>query len=107
MTRTLTVKSGDSGPTQTVRLDGRDGPANLTGATVVMQVSGMETSVPCEIVDAEAGTVRPQRDGLPVLSGDRMVVNVEFEVTFSDQSVQTFPEKSYLNLEVWSDLDTG
>jgi hypothetical protein len=103
----LTVKAGDTAPTQTVRLEGRAGPANLTGATVVMQLRDSSTPVPCTVVDPAAGTVRPERDGLPVPPGNMQstATDVEFEVTYSTGEVQTFPEAGYLRLRVWSDLD--
>lgn len=103
----LVAKQGDTAPMQTVQLAGRDGTANLTGATVVMQLAGTDSPIPCDIIDAEQGTVRPSRDGLPTPPPSRSTirVNVEFEVTYADETVQTFPEDGYLTLLVWTDLD--
>jgi hypothetical protein len=101
----LTIKRGDTSPTQTVRLVDRDGqPANLTGATVVMRVQD-GTDLPCEIVGAAAGEVRFLRNGLDPSPRNVRTWQVEFEVTYSDQTVQTFPEASYMRLQVWADLD--
>jgi hypothetical protein len=106
-TPTIIAKDGDTSPLQAVTLKGRDGtPADLTGATVVMQVDGQATSVACTVVDAAAGQVRPSRTNLPVPTAlGRLIVKVEFEVTYADAVVQTFPESGYLHLQVYPDLD--
>jgi hypothetical protein len=102
----IVLKTGDTAPTQKVRLVGRDGPANLNGATVVMQVRGRpDVSFPVDVEDAEDGVVRVPRGDLD--SGDRTLRTweAEFEVAYANGDVQTFPEAGYLNISVWSDLD--
>jgi len=105
---TVHVKVGDTAPAQAVELLGRDGtPANLTGATVVMQVRGLEgSSIACTIDSAADGTVNPGRGTLaPDAGDDSKDYDVEFEVTYSDATIQTFPEQGYAKLTVWRDLD--
>ena len=100
------IKTGDTSTGPRIRLVDRDGsPANLTGATVVMQVRNRPGEpFPTDVVDAEDGVVAVPRGDLEGGSA-RQSWTVEFEVTYSDGTVQTFPEVGYLQLDVWSDLD--
>lgn len=101
----LVIKTGDTAPAQRIQLVGRDGPTDLTGAQVVMQVRGRPgVSFPADVNDAETGIVFVPRGDLEPVNG-RSVFNVEFEVTFPDSTVQTFPEDGWIDLTVWSDLD--
>ena len=103
----LTIKTGDTSPGPRVQLFGRDGTAaDLTGATVVMQVEGRaDTSFPVTVVDAATGIVRVPRGDLTAPDGRRKPYRVEFQVTYLDTTVQTFPETEYALLTVWSQLD--
>jgi len=107
MTTKINVKMGDTAAAQSVALLDHDGvPATLTGATVVMQVSGHDTAIACTVVDAAEGRVAPGRGTLtPDAGKDFKEFDVEFEATFTDQTVQTFPERGYATLVVWRDLD--
>lgn len=103
---TPAIKTGDTSSGPRIRLVGRDGmPANLTGATAAMQVRGRPGDpFAVTVVDAEDGVVTLPRGDLEGGSG-RQQWAVEFEVTFSDGTIQTFPEVGYLQVDVWSDLD--
>jgi hypothetical protein len=103
----IAIKTGDTSAGPRVRLVDRAGEAaNLTGATVVMQVEGRPgVSFPVTIVDATAGIVRVARGDLTVPSGKRATYRVEFQATYADTTVQTFPENDYTQIEVWAQLD--
>ena len=102
----LIFKTGDTAPTQRLQLVGRDGPANLVGATVVMQTDE-RPAVPfaVTVVDAPTGIVTAPRGNLDADPRRVKTWMVEFQVTFSDGKIQTFPEDGYLRARVWSDLD--
>jgi hypothetical protein len=92
LTRFLMV-SGDLKPSILATLQFSDGTAvNLTGCTVQFQMSQGGTTLlnkPAVIVNASAGQVR-----YDWASGDTNVQGVckgQFQVTFSDTTVQTFP----------------
>jgi hypothetical protein len=102
----LILKTGDTAATQRVQLVGRDGPAQLVGATVTMQVEDRpDVAFPVEVVDAAEGIVRVARGDLAPDGRRVRRFMVEFQVTFADGTVQTFPEDGYQRLTVWSDLD--
>jgi hypothetical protein len=101
----IALKTGDTAPAQKVRLVGRDGPVSLAGADVVMQVNGREdTPFPVTVDDAATGTVIVPRGDLDT-QGTRTRWQVEFQVTYANGDVQTFPEDGYLTVTVWTDLD--
>lgn len=103
----ITFKTGDTAAAQNVQLLDRNRDAvELTGATVVMQVKDHDSAISCEIIDAADGTVSPGRGGLePDSNKTSKAFLAEFEVTFSDGSIQTYPERDYIEVEVWADLD--
>jgi hypothetical protein len=102
----VNIKAGDTAPAQRKRLKGRDGPADLSGATVVMQVRGREgVSFDVDIDDAQNGVVFVPRGDLEANGNRPVTYDVEFEVTYADGSIQTFPEPGYEQVTVWPDLD--
>jgi nitrate reductase beta subunit len=103
----IAIKTGDTSAGPRVRLVDRAGESvNLTGATVVQQVEGRPgVSFPVTVEDATGGVVRIARGDLTVPSGKRASWRVEFQVTFADSTVQTYPESGFVDLEVWSQLD--
>jgi hypothetical protein len=110
MSSRIAIKTNDTSGGPRVRLVDRDGEAaNLTGSSVTMQVEGRtDVDFPVTIEDATAGIVRVARGDLTVPSGKRATYRVEFQVTYAGSPglVQTFPENSYVDLEVWADLDS-
>jgi hypothetical protein len=103
---TLIQKHGDTAPGQKVRLVGRDGPAVLAAAEVVMHLAGHpDVSWPATVVDANEGIVETPRPVLPVEGRLSQRLRAEFEVTYAGGQIQTFPEDGYLTVTVWSDLD--
>jgi hypothetical protein len=109
MSSRIAIKTGDTSAGPRVRLTDRSGEAaNLTAATVVMQVEGRPgVSFPVTVEDAAAGIVRVARGDLSVPSGKRATYRVEFQVTYAGAPglVQTFPEGDYVGVEVWAQLD--
>jgi hypothetical protein len=102
----LILKTGDTAATQRVQLVGRDGPAQLAGATVTMQVEDRpDLDFPVDIVDPAAGIVRVARGDLAPDGRRVRRFMVEFQATYADGTIQTFPEDGYTRLTVWSDLD--
>ena len=108
MTTYNPIKVGDTANAGTLQLLGGNGAgADLTGATVVMQTPNRDP-IPVVIVDAVTGIVRcPRSDLAP--TGGRTVegFDVEFQVTYADGSIQTFPEDDHDVLPVWVDLDAA
>ena len=108
----IAAKLGDTAPLPRVQLLGADGNAvDLTGATVVARFAEAPAAgSPCTIDAPETdGIVRlASRDDLPEpATGRRSVtIEVEWEVTYSDATIQTFPTEAYDKLVIWQDLDT-
>jgi hypothetical protein len=106
----FTFKRGDTYPFLKAQLkDGNDAPVNLTGATVrlLLKTQGgtptLLVNQTCTIVDAVAGRVQYEwqagdTDDVNTLSG-------EFEVTWSDGEITTFPNEGFF--EVAFGLDLG
>jgi hypothetical protein len=111
------VKAGDIGETRTVGLRETIGTTvtavNLSAATQVLcrLRRGRQTAtLPCTILDAATGLVEvdcgtdEEYDWLPSRpdTGEWLV---EFEVTYIDGTVLTWPNDGYDIIEVFSDLD--
>lgn len=104
-----TFRQNDTAPPLTATLTGADGsPQVLTGATVRFSMRPAHSLTPvisrasCAIVDAAAGTVRYAWQ-----AGDTAVAGrflAEFEVTFADSTVLTFPNDSTLALTITSQI---
>jgi BppU N-terminal domain len=105
----IRIKEGDTRPLHAVlKADGKIMP--LTGATVLFNMKprlvGQGSTVtdgPVEITDEAAGAVlyrwQPQDVDTPGLHRG------EFEVTFGDGTVETFPNGDWLDIEILADLD--
>lgn len=104
-----TIKTGDTSPAEQARLVGPvvHEPVDLSGATVVLHVRDNDTAYPCIIVDETDGIVAPTGLGAlaPPDDRDTVTLDIEWQVTFGNGDVQTFPTKGYDELHVWRDLD--
>lgn len=100
----ITIKRGDTARTisDTLLLGGS--AIDLSGASVrlVWQRDGVATRRAATIVDAAAGHVSysPVADDVAVAGR----VQIEWEITFSDDSVLTVPTQGYYALHILADL---
>jgi hypothetical protein len=101
------LTTGDTSPGPRIQLLDRDkNGVNLTGATVTMQVEGRPgVSYPVTIETELTGIVRVPRAGLDVPSGRKWSWRVEFQATFLNGDIQTFPEDGYGLVWVKAQLD--
>lgn len=104
----ILMKAGDTAPiVRAALLDEFAAPVNLTGASVkfVMAASGDKMVA----VDAVA-TIEEATDGIVTYAwavgdtDDAGSYVAEFEVTFVDASVQTFPTQGYIDVTIEEDL---
>lgn len=102
------VKQGDTSPPLEAGLVDRDGPVVLTGDVDVRfhmrDRSRMTLLVdqPAEIIDAAQGFVRYEWQAQDTVL--RGVYLGEWEVTFADGRVQTFPNTGYTVIEIVGSL---
>lgn len=101
----LTLKRNDTKDNIKATLSNESGPVDLTGASVrfLMSRQGVvKVDKPALIQDAVNGlvwVVFEQGD-----TSDSGNFNAEFEVTFSDGRIETFPNDGYIMIQIISDL---
>ncbi len=99
------LKQHDTWPRLEATLSDLSGPVNLTGATVklILKVGATTVTGTCSIVaPATNGVVRYSWN-----PADTAAVNTfqgEFEVTWSDSTITTFPNDDYFSVEIKADL---
>ncbi len=99
-------KQGDTTPPLTVTLQHNTVPINLTGATVRFHMSpaiqgvGSVVNAPGVVLDAPAGRVRYMWAVSDVAAAG--VHRAEFEVTFADGTVESFPNAEPFDVEITS-----
>lgn len=95
------VSSLTTGPTS-----GSQSAVNLAGASVVLVMrstsGGVASRLGATITDAPNGTVA--RIWEPADTATSGTFNGEWEVTFSPNKVQTFPNESYFTITIADDL---
>ena len=96
---TFTIYRGDTSPA--LRFALFPGTVDLTGASVVFVMDG-GARLPARIITASPPVV--QYDWQPGDTDRAGVRRAEFEVTYSDGSVETFPNAGYLLVSVVEDL---
>ncbi len=106
---TFFIKRNDTSPAfQATLKDADDTVVNLTGATVrfhlVTPTGTTVVDAAATVVTASAGLVRYAwaTNGADTASAGRY--NAEFEVTYSDSTVETFPNYDYETVRIWEDL---
>ncbi|MBF9042942.1 BppU family phage baseplate upper protein [Rhodobacterales bacterium HKCCE4037] len=104
------IKTGDSSPTLAYALrDGAGAAVNLTDATVVFHMRLKSTGA----VAIEDGTVTILSESggtvaYPWQAGDTDdagIYEAEFEVTYSDSAVETFPNLGFIEVVISEDID--
>jgi hypothetical protein len=102
------VKQNDTSPSMLATLkDGYGAAIDLTGSTVRfhMRLVGNETAMideSAQIVEEDNGVVRYIWQ-----TGDTSVVGsyeAEFELTYVDGSIETFPNNGYIGVEITGDI---
>ena len=103
------LKTGDTSPVFSVTLKDADGDAvDLTGATVVFNMNNEDDEQvidrgACTILVAASGTVKYSwQTGDTATAG---YYSAEFEVTYSDATIETFPNRGYLEVHIVDDLE--
>lgn len=106
MTTTYKMKRGDTAPTIQATLTRSGAPVPLTGAAVeffMQQISGDKVvSGAATILDAAAGLV--EYAWLPDDTDEAGWYQAEFQATFPDASVETFPSGQYIDVAILPDL---
>jgi len=103
-----TIKRNDTRPSFTATLiDSAGNAVNLIGATGLFLMRDPRTrkikvSGAIIIIDATAGTIR--YDWVAGDTDRAAVYQVEIQITFSDSTVETFPNGSHHRLEILKDL---
>jgi hypothetical protein len=100
----FTIKQGDTSPALVADLKTPDRqPANLVGATVRFHMrnkrrSGDIVDQPAAVTDAANGQVR--YDWQTGDTGTAGEFEVEFEATYADGTIETFPNKGYIDVTI-------
>lgn len=103
MSQTFTIKRGDTSPELVYTLS----PAvSLAGASVVFNAvqrygDGKIERAPASIIDSEGVIGMAFTSEQTAIAG---IYRAEFEVTFSDGSIETYPNADYLLLNIVPDL---
>lgn len=102
------IKQNDTSPSLSATLtDASLNAINLTGATVMLHLKAYEGSLKVDaemdITDASGGVV--QYDWQVGDTDTAGTYNVEFEVTYADGSVETFPNNNNLTLIIKPELN--
>jgi hypothetical protein len=104
----FTIKAHDTYPPLEGVLRDAVGPVDLTGADVKLNLKtpgggGITVTGDCSIVgDPTAGHVRYSWD--PADTASVNTFDGEFEVTWADSTITTFPSATYFSVEIKADL---
>lgn len=105
MSGTFNIKRGDTSPALVYALTPTP---NLTGATVVFTMKARGGAV--KVNRAAATAVGPETDGVvsyawdPADTDTAGTFDAEFEVTFADLSIETYPNASNITVKITADL---
>jgi len=98
---TFYLKQHDTKPSYAAQLLQDGSAVDLTDATVKFHM-GSVIDAPATIVDALTGNVR--YDWVAADTEVAGTYKAEFEVTFSDGSIQTFPNQDYLQIVIGEEV---
>jgi hypothetical protein len=107
MSQTFTIKRGDTSPS--LRWELADTEINLTGASVIFNMKRLYNGavvVDRASADVVTGAAIPTL-GYSWRAEDTAVPGIyraEFEITFADLSVETFPNGEYIVVNILQDL---
>jgi hypothetical protein len=104
---TFYMKQNDTQPRMLATLqDGSGNAINLTSATVRFHMrtlaGNLKTDASATIVTAVSGLVR--YDWAAADTNTVGTYQAEFEVTYADNTVETFPNNSYIRVEITDDI---
>jgi hypothetical protein len=99
------IKQGDTGPSLAANLvTPSQQPADLSGASVLFHMRNARSTTAsvltaaAVVVDAENGQVRYDwQTGDTDVAGD---FEAEFQVTYADNTIETFPNSGYVNISI-------
>ena len=104
----FTIKQTNTSPILGAQLkDANSDPVDLTGATVVFNMADINDRVvvngaACTVTDEENGRVQYEwQTGDTARNG---IYHGEFKVTYSDGSIESFPNSEYLSINVVADV---
>lgn len=106
---TFYVKQNDTSPSMLAELKDAEGNAvNLGGASVNFHMKPMGSrdvsiSAAASVVSESRGVVR--YDWQEGDTADVGAFQAEFQVTFADGSVETFPNDSYIRVQITAEID--
>ncbi|MDX1810435.1 MAG: BppU family phage baseplate upper protein [Gammaproteobacteria bacterium] len=102
------IKRNDTSPDLECTLQGNDGVSvDITGATVRFHMTKKGETTPkvdalATNVDEASGKVKYEWNAAD--TDTKGVFRGEFEVTYSDGSIETFPNNSYIPINIYEDL---
>lgn len=102
------IKRNDTSPAILAQLvDGNDDPVLLTGATIRFHMKSVQKSTfildeAASIDDEDNSIVRYDWDASDTEASG--VYRAEFEVTYADGSIETFPNDGYISVIITDDL---
>ena len=101
MATTFYIKQNDTKPSLSAQLLSDGSAVDLTGATVKFHMGDSVDSA-ATVVDAATGNVR--YDWVTADTETAGLFRAEFEVTFSDGTVETFPNDGYLLINITEEV---
>ena len=102
------IRQNDTSPALMATVADSDGtPVNVTGASVefhmrLKNAAATTVSAAGEVVDGAAGTIKYQW-----LTNDTGVVGTyegEFQITYADTTIETFPNKGYIAIKITEEI---
>ena len=101
MATTFYIKQNDTKPSLAAQLLSDGSAVDLTGATVKFHM-GSSVDAAATIVDAATGNVRYDWSAADTTTSGTF--NAEFEVTFSDGTIETFPNDEHLHIVITEEV---